>query len=462
MRGIHRVAGQILLCAVFVAVALPVPGLADELTMQLPPVPKFTYRITADNRIIRPGPLEFRFARKDSSPFCGKIVEVGMYTSTASSNVGFYDPPGSADPQSTIFTSLISGGAALCNFNYNDNVVKVAMEPRMEYYLNDTLTAWSKPGIAPMRRKQLVLTPGMLPFKVFLKGNNGGYGWRQVISTNPLVTIDQYGRGYIPVEIVCDPIPNTPPVAHLVTLSTGSVPAGGGPVDITIIAYDDNKVNNITATADTGYTTSKAGFIRTSVLGMTPGGLQISEWKCTHYIQANLSPSPRTHTLSFTLTDGEGGVTTVTGANAKFVQQAGTPDTTPPTVQLTTVAPLSLPAAGGVVTVSVRAADNDKVSSAVISLARPDGQTTPVTMYRASGTAANGEWRYSWTVGPNTRTSPQTYGIRVTLTDASGNTAGSQPYTLTVAGSTPPAVQSVRPTGPAQIAAPKPAMPYQP
>jgi hypothetical protein len=50
----------------------------------------------------------------------------------------------------------------------------------------------------------------------------------------------------------------------------------------------------------------------------------------------------------------------------------------------------------------------------------------------------------------------------VTLTDASGNTAGSQPYTLTVAGSTPPAVQSVRPTGPAQIAAPKPAMPYQP
>jgi hypothetical protein len=450
MRGIERAAGQLLLCVVLMAVILTGPGYADDFTMQLPANPKFTYRITSANQVVRPGPVELRFARKDSSPFCGRVVQVGVYTSTASYNVGFFDPPGDKDPDSTIYTSPISGGAALCNFNYNDNVVKLTMEPEMEFYLNTIIKSWSEPGSAPKRRKQVVLTPGKFPFKVFLKGNNGGYEWKQVASTNPLVTFDQYGRGYIPVEIVCDPIPNTPPVAHSITLSTGTVPAGGGPVDVTIIAYDDNAVKEITSAADMVYTTSKAGFIRSSVLGMTPEGLQISEWKCSHYIQANLSPSPRTNTLSFTLTDGEGGVTTISGANAKPVQQAGTPDATPPKILLTTVTPQSLPASGGVASVSVTAGDNDKVGSAVISLTRPDGQTTPMTMHLASGNAAYGEWRYSWTVGANTRATPQTYGIKVTVMDASRNTAGSQSYTLTVAGAAPQTIQQ-KPTGPTGI-----------
>jgi hypothetical protein len=449
MRGIQKVAGLILLFVVFIAIIPMGACYAEEFTMQLPPNPKFTYHITSTNQVMKPGPLELRFARKDSSPFCGRIVQVGVYTSTASSNVGFFDPPGTADPQSEIYTSSISGGAALCNFNFNDDVVVLTIESKMEWYINPVLKTWTDPGGAKSRRKPIVLTLFKFPFKVFLKGNNGGYEWRPVASTNPLVTIDEYGRGYIPIELVCDPIPNTPPVAHSITLSTSTLPASGGPVDITIIAYDDNAVKDVTSAANMVTTTSNSGFGHGSLMGMTPEGLSISEWKCSHYIQANLSPSPRTVTLSFTLTDTEGGVTTINGANAKLVQQAGTPDTTPPKILFATVTPQSLPAAGGVVTVSVQAGDNDRVDSAVISLTRPDGQTTPMTMSLASGTAAYGDWKYSWTVGANTSTAPQTYGIKVTVTDASKNTASSQPSTFTVAGAPSPTIlqKAVSPTG---------------
>lgn len=450
MRRTGRLTGQILLFAILTTVILEGQCRAEEFTMQLPPIPKFTYRITADNQIIKPAPVELRFARKDSSPFCGRIVQVGVYTSTAQYNVGFFDPPGDRDPQSTIYTSLISGGAALCNFNYTDNLVKLTIEPDMEYYLNPILKSWSEPGSAPKRRKQVVLNPAKFPFKVFLKGNNGGYGWKQVASTNPLVTFDQYNRGYIPIEIVCDPVPNKPPVAHSITLSSNTVPAAGGSVGITIVAYDDNAVKDVTSTANMVTTTSSGGLHDSTILGMTTDGQSISEWKGSHIIQANLSPSPRTVTLSFTLTDGEGGVTTITGANAKLVQQPGTPDTTPPKILLTTVTPQSLPASGGVATVRVTAGDNDRIASAVIWLTRPDGQTTPMTMYQASGNPTYGEWRYSWTVGPNTGTSQQTYGIKATVTDASKNTASSQSSTLTVAGSPPQAIQPI-PTAPKGI-----------
>jgi hypothetical protein len=474
MNNARRAAEVLILSFGLIAVILNGPCLADSMSMQFnPPNAKFTYRLTADNKIILPGPVQVRFSRSDSDILCNKVVEVGAYTS-GMSLVTNNAAPGTSDPYKVLFTSPISGGAALCNFNFNDNLITLKTSYSTDRGISDLFTEWKNPlseNYYKNRRTQRTILLNFTPdynFKVFIKKNGGGYEWRNPAFTSPTVK-DKGGLYGIPFEVIVDPIPNTPPRIDKLTLSPTPLPASGVPIKISMIASDDLGVKNVSATASSGTTILRNFSLTTdgTSLGKTPDGRLISLWEGTYYADPNTSTYHRYITLTFKASDEEGAISNPAG-EVRQVEQLGVPDTQAPKIDNVTITPQNFPSTGGNVTVSVRASDNAGIVSVRLDLTLPDGQIRPMNMSFATGSCyangpcINGEWKSSWNMWANSSNTQAVYGVKVTVMDASRNTVSSQSFPITVAGA--PRTSIKTPTsGPTGLPAPtRPVLPTTP
>lgn len=71
--------GGLLLVAALGIGELAGPSHAEQaFTMQPPASPAFTYRVTPNNQLVKPGPTALRFGRSDPGGSCEKVVEVGV------------------------------------------------------------------------------------------------------------------------------------------------------------------------------------------------------------------------------------------------------------------------------------------------------------------------------------------------------------------------------------------------
>lgn len=230
-----------------------------------------------------------------------------------------------------------------------------------------------------------------------------------------------------------------------------------------MIASDDLGVKNVSVTAGSGTTILRNFSLTTdgTSLGKTSDGRVISLWEGTCYTDPNTTIYNRNITLTFKASDGEGAISNPAG-EVRQVQQLGVPDTQAPRIDNVTITPQTFTSAGGNVTVNVRVSDNVGLASVRLDLTLPDGQIRPMEMSFASGSYMNGEWRSSWSMWANTRTTQAVYGIKVTAMDASRNTVNSQSFPITVAGVPPVSIRTpspgstglMAPTGPALPAAP--------
>ncbi|MCE1226000.1 MAG: hypothetical protein LWW87_05855 [Geobacteraceae bacterium] len=431
---------------------------ADSMSMQFYPMnPKFTYRLTSDNRIILPSPVQIRFSRSDNDLFCSKVVEVGLYTSRTSL-VTNNAAPGTSDPFKDLFTSQIAGGATLCNFNFNDTLITLKTSSSMDSGISDLFAEWKNPladNYYKKRRQQKELILNFTPdksFKVFIKKNGGTYEWKNPAFISSTVR-DRGGIYGIPYEVIVDPIPNTPPQIDSISIFPATIPANGGPLKISVIAADDLGVKTVSVTSGAGTGTSKTFSLTANAtpLGKKPDGRLISLWEGTYNADPNSSIYNKKITFAFKAYDEDGAVSGSTG-EIRQVEQPGVPDTQAPKIETVLITPQTLPATGGNVTVSVRASDNTGLALLRLDLILPDGQVRPMNMTLASGSGCTngqcllGEWRTSWNMWANSSNMPAVYGIRVTAMDVSKNTVNSQLFQLTVAGKPPVSIQA-QPSG---------------
>jgi hypothetical protein len=444
MNGVRRFVETLTLSFGLIAFILTGLCFADSMTMQFSPDMKFTYRLTADNKIILPGSIQVRFSRSDPGTFCSKVVEVGVYTSgvaVVTNNAA----PGTSDPYRELYTSPISGGAALCNFNYNDNLVTLKTSEGTNRSISDWLKEFANPladNYYKSRRVKQSLAMGFTPdfnFKVFIKGTGGNYEWRNPAVSSSTVK-DKGGLYGIPYEVIVDPIPNTPPRIDKITLPPSPLPASGGPITISMIAADDLGVKHVAVTASAGGSILRNfALFSGPTIGKAPDGRLISLWEGTYYVDPNPSPYRRSLTFNFKVSDEEGAISNPAG-EIRQMEQAGTPDTQAPKISSVTITPQTFPSTGGTVTVSARASDNIGIVSVRLDLTLPDGQLRPMEMTVAAGSSCingictNGEWKSSWNMWANTGNKQAVYGIKVTAMDASKNTVSSQSFSITVAG----------------------------
>lgn len=463
----HRTRKRMMLlpCTGFLVLMLATGGpshAAETFSMQLPPAPAFHYRVTSTNQLVKPGPITLRFSRTEDGSFCSKVNQVGV-------NIGSpKNFPGGLPPGMFIYTSAISNGAALCNFGYDDTMVPLAFPPWTDesvtryaksWCIDDLLPPWPDPGdtgnwslTQKIRRETKTNSVFGAPFRPFLRKNNGQYEWKVVTSPSSDVKCDTQAPFlcWVKADLTCDPVagPNRPPVFEKVSLSPWStawseiVPAEGGTLTVHVIAYDDVGVYDVRGGLTIG-TGSPIPFSlrRLGGLDRTAGGDNRSSWQGTITIPPNSTYFARTNTFTLELYDLEGGTlqeggkslkTVVPASSTKPIQQAALPDAFPPKILSFSATPLTLPATGGAVTVSLRAWDNIGVRSVQLTLVYPNGQSAPLQMSLVSGTATDGEWRTGWNMWANTETTQKAYTVKATVKDAN-NTVSSQLLQLTVA-----------------------------
>ncbi len=99
-----------------------------------------------------------------------------------------------------------------------------------------------------------------------------------------------------------------------------------------------------------------------------------------------------------------------------------------------TLTPNPLPANGGEVVLSLRAADNVGIARVLLTQVKPTGEQNSGIVPLVAGTPTNGEWRTTWRIAGNSTTAAQTYTIKVKVEDAAGNAVEAQPIQLAVAG----------------------------
>jgi hypothetical protein len=460
----------------FITIILTGTCLADSISMQLSPAnPKLTYRLTADNKIILPDPIQIRLSRVDQDPFCTRIKEVGVYASTALELNNM--PPGYSDLRGKIFTSPISGGAALCNFNFNDNLINFQMEKG----ITERFEEWKNPMVEnyyQKRRTQQILGFGMtshptIDFKVYAKKNDGAYQWINPSFSSNTVTPyfwNEFGVTvyHIPFEAIIDPIPNTPPQIQKLTIFPATLPVDGGSIKISLIAADDLGVKSAKVTNSFGNYTFSLVKDETP-LGKTADGRVISLWEgtCQHNFP-NRSIYKRNITFTLKVSDEEGLLSNPAG-EIRQVEQAGMVDSEAPKIENVAINPTTFPSTGGNITVKVNASDNlGGITLVRLDLILPDGQIRPMNMPFVSGDCyqngpcMKGEWRLSWNMWVNTTSTKAVYGVKVTAVDVSKNTISSQVFPVEVAGVPRPSIQSI-PSGQTAPTSPQgPAVPSVP
>lgn len=456
-----RTALKLLLVCIGLAVALPGAGRAGEILGMQAPIPsEFVYRVTADNHVILPAPVVLRFSRIEQGLVCSKYDEVGV-------NMGYdgYFPPLSGpapgreqEPNSIIYTSPVSNGGGLCSFNFNDTLVTIPLpvdDARKRDWMKraclDAPLYVSPTALAgTFSRRKTYSFDGSVPFRVFYRKKSGEYEWKEMPSPPGNLKCDTWAPFFcrFPAKVVCEAIPNRPPVFEKGMLSHYSVGQFGQGISVTLWAYDDVDVRSAYAVASVGDTVLGTIPMKRHVVdsGSTAAGEKRSGWGAMYTIPQNTSTAPRTISFTFKVTDVEGAETSVGIENAQKVQQAGVTDTTPPKILAFTVAPQAFPAGGGGVTVSVKASDNIGVGAVELTLIHPNGQLAPMQMPLVGGTYADGEWRTGWNMWANQGTSQLVYQVKATVMDAARNTVSSQVLPITVAGKPPIAIQQ-QPSG---------------
>jgi len=142
-----------------------------------------------------------------------------------------------------------------------------------------------------------------------------------------------------------------------------------------------------------------------------PPDLVVNQWNTN--VELTCAPSAA---------DGGGGSSPVTGR-----------DRTPPQLLSFVVAPDTLPFAGGNVTITVKASDNESVASVTALYLRPDGTQSGIRVPMTGGAAANGEWKTAWSVPMNADARPKVYVVKVTVVDGGGNAVTSPAKSISVA-----------------------------
>lgn len=465
MSRILRVMGIFILGFGIFAFIQTGPLYADSMAIDFLYQAKFVYRLTPANQWIRPSPISLRFSRADSGPFCSKVVEVGVNTGSKSFAPGVGPAPGIIlDPAAVLYASPISGGP-LCNFNLNDDQVFLAVPPWKEEIFRQACSAVIKefpcadPGTvdspAPLRRRERV-EHGFVDFKVYIKKNGGEYEWR----TPARLAGNTSGIGpsdKIPVDLIYEAIPNRPPVLESVTLSPGSLTAGGGTIKITVVANDDVGVHSLGVAPWIMFQGSilpqneKIFLKRTAGLGRTATGDNRSQWEGTFTVPQNIYCSGRNISSALFLEDGEGGVTSMDWSKVKLVpvNQAGYIDYVKPQILAYTVTPQALAAAGGPVTVKVTTKVKCNANNVMLTITRSDGWTTKWQMSRTNEPYKEiGEWSSQWNMWANTGRTQLVYGLTATISNNSGQTVTSQSIPITVEGIT---LQSIQPQSSGQV-----------
>ncbi|HEX9108875.1 MAG TPA: hypothetical protein VF832_16630 [Longimicrobiales bacterium] len=108
-------------------------------------------------------------------------------------------------------------------------------------------------------------------------------------------------------------------------------------------------------------------------------------------------------------------------------------DTHPPTIASFKVTPDNLGFAGGSVTLAVTAGDNVGVTRVMMTTRHPDGHSGSALVPLSGGSAANGTWSISFSLGGNATSAPASYAFTIGVSDADGNTAKAGPSTVTLA-----------------------------
>lgn len=224
------------------------------------------------------------------------------------------------------------------------------------------------------------------------------------------------------------------------TATPDSLPSGGGPVTLTVMAGD-----NVGVTSARAEVTKPDGSKQTVSLTRDSGDALLGRYRGTFNTPANTTTAALSYSAAFFARDAAGNEGTASEARRFTV--AGR-DVAPPALGGASVNPPTLPAAGGPVNLSVTATDNNGVTRVQATVKRPDNSQLIVLLALTGGTSASGTWTGTTTLPPNPGSSQQTYLVGFTGFDAAGNAAGVAPIQTVVAANdpTPPALSAPKAT----------------
>jgi hypothetical protein len=238
-------------------------------------------------------------------------------------------------------------------------------------------------------------------------GNDGGSALEIVGS------IDQDG------QIQFDQAPNV----SITSVTPTELGSDGGNVTIQANADDDHSVSEV-------YVTLTGSDGSSTVVNLE--GTSAQGWQGTFIAPANTSRSnPVTYTTQATALDdaGQSGF-----ADGPQISVAPVPNQEPQ-VTNPSVAPVSLPAAGGEVTIRADVTDPDGTLADVhADITHPDGTVTTLAMTQASEGAP---YEAIWTAPANTAEDPAEHVVSVTAVDTEGASGSAEAGSVTVDGVPP-------------------------
>jgi hypothetical protein len=221
---------------------------------------------------------------------------------------------------------------------------------------------------------------------------------------------------------------NEPPVVFNGKATPGSLPYQGGTVTISVDATDDVGVASVGATMYG----SDGGF--QSVQLIYTGG---TSYSATVALGPNYTDSSVNYSLEIMAMDAEDG-STLEFFNGVDIDAQPQFDELP-AVSDPSVAPRSLPAAGGVVTIQATATDNRGISDVYARVTAPGGGTTDVPLEGISSSRFEG----TYTAPANTGLTSSQYAISITATDDIGQQDSIDAGNVTVATNQAPVVRAL-------------------
>ena len=241
---------------------------------------------------------------------------------------------------------------------------------------------------------------------------------------------------------------STPPSLNGASAAPGTLPMTGGTVQIKVTATDNKGVSGVVASVSGSAAPANVTLSRS---GGTPYN---GTWQGIYNVPANTTGKDVRNAISFRATDIDGNTADLAGTAAPSLLVEGK-DKIPPKIASFTVTPTVFDYTGGNITVAVKASDNIGVQAVTMHLTKPDGTRSGMRLPPAGGTAANGEWKTSWTMPGNFGSAPQTYSIYISVSDNGGNLTTGQPVSVTVPVAPPKPQMPNRPTAPRNPASPK-------
>lgn len=207
----------------------------------------------------------------------------------------------------------------------------------------------------------------------------------------------------LPAIVRCDVIPRT-------------LLAPGGTVTLRADVTDNAGVDQVEAIIEIPDV-----FLTTVTLSLKNGNTYEGTWTAP----ANDTASPRSYHVTYRAVDTSDNEAT---ADCGSVTVA-TPDSQAPVISACQVAPRSLLARGGVVTITATVTDDVAVSTVRAIITRPDGTQVPVNLTSQGGSNYLG----NYAVPANSGATPQNYQVVINAQDSSGNPATADCGTVTVA-----------------------------